>query len=56
MTDIVPNLAPRSAGAIADHALLRVARCDIGGAGDPAPGSVVGRIRDRLRRPGRGRA
>ncbi len=56
MTEIVPRLAPRSAAAFADKELLRVARFDIAEAGAPVSGSLAGRIRDRLRRSGRGRA
>ena len=45
MSDISPSLAPRSAGAIADTQLLRVAITDVGGPGTDAPTSLAGRIR-----------
>jgi hypothetical protein len=45
LSDIAPSLAPRSAGAIADTELLRVAITDVGGPGTDAPASLAGRIR-----------
>jgi hypothetical protein len=48
LSDIAPSLAPRSAGAIADTELLRAARTEVGGPGDDAPLTLVGRIRSFL--------
>jgi hypothetical protein len=48
LSDIAPSLAPRSAGAIADTELLRVAITDVGGPGADAPTSLAGRIRSFL--------
>ena len=45
MSDTEPRLAPRSAGAIADTELLRVALTDIGGAGADGPLTLAERIR-----------
>ena len=48
MSDIAPSLAPRSAGAIADTELLRVAITDVGGPDADPPTSLAGRIRSFL--------
>jgi hypothetical protein len=50
LSDIAPRLAPRSAGAIADTELLRVARTDIAGPEVDAPLSLAERIRSFLER------
>ena len=48
MSDIAPRLAPRSAGAIADSELLRVARTDIAGPEAEGQLSLAERIRSFL--------
>jgi hypothetical protein len=48
LSDIAPSLAPRSAGAIADTELLRVAITDVGGPDAATPTSLAGRIRSFL--------
>jgi hypothetical protein len=48
LSDIAPRLAPRSAGAIADTELLRVARTDIAGDEADGPVSLADRIRSFL--------
>ena len=48
MSDTEPRLAPRSAGAIADTELLRVALADIAGAGADGPLTLAERIRSFL--------
>jgi hypothetical protein len=45
VTDAVARLAPRSAGAIADVELLRVARTSAGDLASRRPEGVAGRIR-----------
>lgn len=55
MTVAVPRLVPRSAGAVADTELLRVARTDIAPVADARTG-LPGRIRALLGRRGRSRA
>jgi hypothetical protein len=50
LSDIAPRLAPRSAGAIADSELLRVARADIAGPEADGPLSLAERIRSFLGR------
>lgn len=45
MTDLVPRLAPRSAGAVADTELLRVARTDLSDPESPASTGLAGRLR-----------
>ena len=48
MSDTEPRLAPRSAGAIADTELLRVARTDVAGAEADGPLTLAERIRSVL--------
>lgn len=50
LTDTAPRLTARSAGAIADTKLLRVARTDIA---PPAGSSLAGRVRAALHRVSR---
>jgi hypothetical protein len=50
LSDITPRLAPRSAGAIADTDLLRVARSDIAGPSADHPLTLAERIRSFLER------
>jgi hypothetical protein len=56
LTDIAPRLAPRSAGAIADTELLRVARTDIAPPEPTAGTSIADRIRAAILRVSRSEA
>lgn len=54
MSDAPPRLAPRSAGAVADTELLRVARTSPSDVAPPArPGGIAGRLRGLLGRGSR---
>lgn len=53
LTDIAPRLTARSAGAIADTELLRVARTDIAPPLPSAGSSLAGRVRAALHRVSR---
>ncbi len=50
MSDTEPRLAPRSAGAIVDTELLRVALAEIAGPQADGPLTLAGRIRSFLGR------